>query len=242
MGDGKLKYAELPVQILKKLLELGETKLEESASQEELAKLADDACTKIEAEGKDVKSVIIEHHRLLLNQQREADAAAHEAALNANNAFYVVVALQGHLRALHVDRDIVSSSQSERCRLLVLEFRNDISNKMDQIKSTWMKFMKEGPAKGIEGTNVYGEDEASFEKIVSKLVHRSNEFYKKEKKLATIEELVQSKKKLESDKSRLEDRLKSSRDENAKLKKLLEEIHKNSDWKSQLAKLNKRSK
>merc|ERR1719499_2355338 len=50
--DGKLKYAEIPEQIIRKLLELGEVKAPEKAEKEELAKLADEACTKLEAEGK----------------------------------------------------------------------------------------------------------------------------------------------------------------------------------------------
>jgi len=236
--DGKLKYAELPDQILKKLVELAELK-DETTDKEELAKLADEACTKLEADGKDVKGLIIEHHRFLLNQMREAEAAAAEAEMNANNALYVVVALKNRLRSVHLDRDIISSSVSDRTRLLILEFRNDISTKMDHVKGTWAKFMKEGPAKGLEEESIYGEGEASFPSIVESLILRSNEFYKKEKKLATIEELVTSKKKLEGDKHRLEARLKTCREENAKLKKMLEEIHNKSNWRNQLDKSSK---
>eukprot|EP00493_Phyllostaurus_siculus_P005588 UN05633 len=95
--------------------------------------------------------------------------------------------------------------------------------------------MKSGPAKGLETKDPYGE-EGEFEALMDKLVVASNEFYKKEKRFATTEELVATNKKLRSTKDTLEKRLKEKNEENRQLRKVLDDISRLSDYRKQLKK------
>jgi len=217
--NGKLKFAELPVDMLKKLIEQAELKVADDATDEAMRKLAEEAVGKLEekAEDFDVKQLVLTLHR---GPQEEPQ----EPPESKNNAFYVAIGFNHELRQIHHDRDIISSSQTDKTRMLIFEFRKDISSKLDSIKSNWLKLMKEGPAKGIEKKSVFGEDGAQFEELMTKLVASSNQYYKKEKKFATTEELIISNKKLRSDKESLEKKLKARTEENRQLKKILEEV------------------
>eukprot|EP00492_Amphilonche_elongata_P005875 TRINITY_DN99_c0_g1_i4.p1 TRINITY_DN99_c0_g1~~TRINITY_DN99_c0_g1_i4.p1 ORF type:complete len:392 (+),score=168.29 TRINITY_DN99_c0_g1_i4:66-1178(+) len=187
---GKLKYADIPLNILKKVIEVAELKCSEDASKEDVVKLAEEAVAKLGVKNDefDAKELVLSCHRGIVEEEST------DGPTSKNNAFYVCLAFNHELRQIHHDRDIISSSHTDKTRMLIFEFRKDISAKLDVIKGNWLKMMKEGPAKGIEKKNVFGEDNAEFEELMTKLITTSNDYYKKEKKFATTEELILYKK------------------------------------------------
>lgn len=232
--NGKLKFAEMPPHYLKKIAEKGGEKYAADVNHETLLKFAEDAVEKLgkEKEDFDAKELVLSIHRVFFE---EAQAVARDPG-SKNNAFYVALALNHELRQIHHDRDVISNVHTDKARVILLEFRKDItSGKLDDIKSNWLKVMKSGPAKGIETKDVYGEA-GEFESLMDKLVVASNEFYKKEKRFATTEELIATNKKLRGNKDSLEKRLKEKVEENRQLRKLLDDISRLSDYRKQLKK------
>lgn len=227
--DGKLKYAELPLEILKRIISEAGMQAVDDATIEALASMAEESIAKLESKSSKFNEVelVLAHHRSI---REEAELLARDPSAR-NNAFYVSIAFNHELRQIHHDRDIISSSHTEKTRMLILEFRRDISfNKFDTIKSNWLKLMKEGPAKGIEKKSIFGEENTEFEALMTKLTTESNEFYKKEKRHATTEELISSNKKLRSDKGSLEKRLEAKTEETRALRKALDEINRLSEY------------
>merc|ERR1719483_513227 len=232
--NGKLKFAEIPPHYLKKIAEKGGEKYAADVNHETLLKFAEDAVEKLgkDKEDFDAKELVLSIHRVFFE---EAQALARDPS-SKNNAFYVALALNHELRQIHHDRDVINHDQTDKARVILLEFRKDItSGKLDDIKSNWLKVMKSGPGKGIETKDVYGED-GEFESLMDKLVVASNEFYKKEKRFATTEELIATNKKLRGNKDLLEKRLKEKVEENRQFRKLLDDISRLSDYRKQLKK------
>lgn len=231
--DGNIKFEDLSDGILKKVIELAGFQHTGVVEKDALAKLAREASEKLE---KDIKVVIVESHRQLREEQKKAGekdtlqtspAKETTGEEKEKESFFVVLGLDHGLREIHFDRDIVGNSAASKARLLILEFRNDIST-LSFVKTQWDKMLKEGPMKGLETKDLWTEE--AFETTVTTLVTESNNFYKKEKKMATVEELVSDNKKLRRSVESLGRRVKDAKEENQKLRELLDQITKISDY------------
>eukprot|EP00492_Amphilonche_elongata_P005874 TRINITY_DN99_c0_g1_i2.p1 TRINITY_DN99_c0_g1~~TRINITY_DN99_c0_g1_i2.p1 ORF type:complete len:337 (+),score=127.59 TRINITY_DN99_c0_g1_i2:66-1013(+) len=132
---GKLKYADIPLNILKKVIEVAELKCSEDASKEDVVKLAEEAVAKLGVKNDefDAKELVLSCHRGIVEEEST------DGPTSKNNAFYVCLAFNHELRQIHHDRDIISSSHTDKTRMLIFEFRKDISAKLDVIKGNWLE-------------------------------------------------------------------------------------------------------
>lgn len=209
----------------------------EVSEKDSLVKLCEQAIEALEKNDDtfDVETVILAAHRAITHQKKEeiasqAAAIAAEKAEKERESFFVVMALNHALRDLRTDRDIVSTSNWERARLLILEFRSE-EVKQTKYKNLWLDSMTKGPLNGIEKEDIWPSEEGlNFCDVVRDIIHNGTEYYKSQKKAATHDELINSVKRLERQNKALTDKLDSYKKSNTDLRKRLDDIFRISEW------------
>eukprot|EP00494_Astrolonche_serrata_P023034 UN23291 len=110
------------------------------------------------------------------NQSMEIEtrsSSTKKSSKKDRDSFYVVLALKHRLHKSRIDYDLISRSNIERSRIVILEMNPDVlstcteKSKDTNGKDPWMRLIRLGPFKGIETSDVWLKKGTKSSRFVS---------------------------------------------------------------------------